>query len=142
MSAQTGTIKSFIPKDYDTLQTATGDLNNDGVNDVALVLYNKIENKDDGSVDQDKIPPRLLIILFGTKQDYIKSAFSSKAIMCKDCGGVFGDPFNDITIQKEVLVISHYGGSSDRWSFTDRFRFQNNNWYLIGKTQYSYSNLQ
>jgi len=36
------------------------------------------------------------------------------------------------------LTISHYGGSNWKWELTHRFRFQENNFYLIGETIYSY----
>lgn len=142
--AQKDNIKSFIPKDYDTLYGGfvKGDLNRDGIEDVVLAIFNKKENEDIENNDPDSVPPRLLIILFGNQQgDYTESVTSSGALLCKSCGGVFGDPFSSIEIKNNVLIISHYGGSSDRWSITDKFRYQNNNWYLIGETKYSYSDL-
>ena len=137
---QAANIQSFIPKDYDTLYggLVKGDLNKDGVDDAVLALYHKMEEQDAEKIDTDSIPPRLLIILFGTAKGYVQSATSSAVLLCKHCGGVFGDPFSGITIEKNVLTISHYGGSSWRWSIDDKFRFQNNEWYLIGETKYSY----
>ena len=41
-------------------------------------------------------------------------------------------------IDKNILIVSHYGGSAWRWSITDKFRFQDNDWYLIGETKNSY----
>lgn len=138
--SQDDTIKSFIPKNYDTLQVAKGDLNGDDKDDLALALYNVIEKT--SAPDDDNLPPRILMIFFNTDNGYIKSISSSSALMCKNCGGIFGDPFNGLTIQNKVLSVAHYGGSSDRWSEKDKFRYQDNNWYLIGKTTYSYSDLQ
>ena len=90
------------------------------------------------SIDTDSIPPRLLVILFGTEKGYFQSERSPSALLCKYCGGVFGDPFAGITIANNVLSIFHYGGSAWRWSIIDKFRFQNNGWFLIGETKNSY----
>src|SRR4051812_48533143 len=118
LSAQTANISSFIPKGYDTLfgGFANGDLNTDGTDDVVLALYNATEKEDMDSLNVDSIAPRLLVILLGTTNGYIQSETSSAALLCRGCGGIFGDPFNGISIEKSVLVISHYGGSNWRWS--------------------------
>lgn len=96
--AQTETIYSFIPKDYDTIQIAKGDLNRDGIDDIVLALFSKEEKQD--SIYSDSIPPRLLIILFKKGTGYVQVAKSSSALLCKYCGGIFGDPFNGILIEK------------------------------------------
>ena len=138
--SQTENVSLFIPKNYDTLSGgfAKGDLNKDGVSDIVLALNHKMEKEEIENIDDDSIPSRLLIILLGSKNGYIESTESKTALLCKDCGGVFGDPFAGVSIEKNILIIYHYGGSNWRWSITDRFRFQNNNWYLIGETKSSY----
>lgn len=138
--SQVKNIYAFIPKDYDTLGVARGDLNNNKIEDCVLALYHKSE-KDEGK-DPDSIPARLLVILSGSNNGYIQAAKSSTALLCKHCGGIFGDPFEGIEIAKNVLKIYHYGGSAWRWSYTHKFRFRNNNWYLIGRTMNSYWNVK
>ena len=128
-------IMDFIPKDYDTLATVRGDLNKDSKEDIAMVLINKNES----NFEMNKEPARLLIILFKNKNGYALATSSNKAILCKHCGGVFGDPFDNINIQNNILFIEHYGGSSWRWSYTHKFHFQNNNFYLISQSS-TYSN--
>jgi hypothetical protein len=133
------TITSFIPKGYDTLSVVTGDLNKDKTDDVAMVLFHKRENADGAAnVDMDSLPPRLLILLFKDGSQYKLAGKSASAIMCKPCGGAFGDPFQVISIKRGILVINHYGGSNWRWSYNHKFRFQNNDWFLIGQTSFSY----
>src|SRR5947208_11289032 len=81
-------LSSFIPKNYDTLYGgfAKGDLNKDGIEDIALVLYNKIERvpakdlEDSVYVNIDSLYPRLLVILFGTKSGYVEKTRSANAI--------------------------------------------------------------
>jgi hypothetical protein len=131
--------KFFIPAGYDTLQAVKGDLNKDGIDDLAMVVYPKWEDDSDWlEKDVDSLPKRLLIILFGTSNGYVKVAESEKAILCKSCGGIFGDPFAGIAINKNVLQIDHYGGSNWRWAYTHKFRYQDSGFFLIGQTTNSY----
>jgi len=141
-NAQKKTITSFIPKDYDTLQTVKGDLNKDGIEDVVLALYHKMENEELENINVDSIPKRVLIILLASKSGYRQVVKTSNALLCKNCGGVFGDPYAGLSITKSVLTISHYGGSAWRWSYNHKFRLQNNNWFLIGQTSHSYWNVK
>lgn len=142
--AQQKNYLAFIPKDYDTLQVAKGDLNRDGIADVVLAVYPIWEKNKDitKEIDIDSLPQRLLIVLFNTKKGYIQAALSQKAILCIECGGIFGDPFAGIEITKNVLFIQHYGGSAWRWSYTHKFRYQNKKFYLIGQTINSYWNVK
>jgi hypothetical protein len=116
----------FITKLYNEKDALIkGDLNKDGISDVAVIL----DDNADTLIDRD------LMIAFGTKEgSYEQSIYAKKAIMCKDCGGVFGDPLDNLTISNGSILLSLYGGSSDRWYYKYRFQFRDNNWYLIGET--------
>lgn len=59
---------------------------------------------------------------------------STNAILDSDSGGMMGDPFSGISIEKGILIISHFGGSSWKWAFTDKYRYQNGHFELIGYT--------
>lgn len=123
--------KAFVPAGWDMMKEARGDLNKDGIPDAAFVLKNKIEDKDR---DPGEVP-RLLVIIFGTSAGgYTLSATSDKAILCKEGGGVFGDPFAQIRIVRGAIVIDHYGGSRERWGYTHRWCYQDDDWFLIGLT--------
>ena len=142
LSSLSQSFRSFIPNDYDTIfdGVARGDLNKDGIDDIAMVLgpnWEKNEDWRERGADSNAAP-RLLIILFGKDSAYIQVARSEKAILCKDCGGIFGDPFAGIEINKNVLSINHYGGSNWRWGYTHKFRYQENVFFLIGQTSNSY----
>ena len=69
--AQEKDVHSFIPKNYEILNEgiAKGDLNKDGIEDVALALYPVLGNNSEWmqKVGEDSLPERLLVILFGTK---------------------------------------------------------------------------
>jgi hypothetical protein len=132
-------IKTFIPAGFDTMQMVTGDLNKDGMSDVVLALKSIREDAADSVKERfDSIPNRLLIVLLNTAQGYKKIVKAPYALLCKDCGGVFGDPFEGIDITNGLLIVRHYGGSAWRWALTHKFRYQQNDLYLIGRTNYSY----
>lgn len=123
------TAEEFIPASYESLNTVEGDLNKDGMADVVIVA----NKRDEKNASADKKPARLLIILFKNKTGYELSIASDKAIMKANSGGAMGNGFDNITIENSVLTIEHAGGSSSRWSSTHKFRYQNNDFYLIGK---------
>ena len=140
--SQKRSLGSFIPKHYDTLNegVARGDLNKDGIEDVVLALYHKMEKEEMKDIDVDSVPFRKLMVLFGTKDGFSKTVESSTTILCRFCGGVFGDPFAGIEIQKNMLIIYHYGGSAWRWSYTHKFQLRNGAMSLIGRTRIYYYN--
>jgi len=142
LSSLSQDFRSFIPNDYDTLYdgVARGDLNKDGIEDIVIVIGSKWEQDENWSekASDSNVAPRLLIILFGTDSGYVQIAKNDKAILCKDCGGIFGDPFAGIEINKNVLSINHYGGSNWRWGYTHKFRFQDKDFFLIGQIKYSF----
>lgn len=125
---------SLIPKGWHLAEAygdskVEGDLNADGIADLAFVIE---ENKIGESA-----PQRLLLIAIGNKDDesYTLKVTADNAILRADEGGVMGDPFMGLSIDRGSLLISHYGGSSWRWDNTYRFRYQNDGWYLIGATE-------
>lgn len=124
------------------LATAHGDLNGDTLPDIAMVIEcDKDLNAENGEVllpgNQHK--PRILLLLFQTRHGgYRLSAQGNDVIMCADEGGVFGDPFAGMSINRVAVVLHFYGGSAWRWDIRARFRFQHAGWYLIGLTVLSY----
>jgi hypothetical protein len=134
------TIADFIPAHYDTLDAGRtdGDLNHDGRPDVALALRSDEEAT---AESEENLPARLLLVLFGTPTGYTLAAQSGKVLLCKECGGMYGDPFAGLTIYKGILSIDHYGGSSWRWSITSKFRYQQGAFFLIGETSSSGHNI-
>lgn len=131
-------ISDFIPKEYVIKDSVSGDLNKDGLNDIVLVLNHMQE--DTFQIDEE--PKRLLLILFKSSSGFKLSGKSSEVLMCRSCGGMYGDPYSSITINKGVLSIEHYGGSSWRWTETRKFRYQQNGFFLIGSTSNLFWNVQ
>src|SRR5262249_54396865 len=93
------TIQDFVPKNWNVLKKAEGDLNKDGLPDVALALNSSQEDE----AGPDGVPkyidaPRILAILFKTPDGYQLSTSSTELIIPKTSGGAFGDPFADLKI--------------------------------------------
>jgi hypothetical protein len=120
-------INAFIPKGFEVLELTTGDINLDKLPDYVLVCKNKKEAEDGG------LPRPIMLILQDANKKFKVAKKSEQLIMCAGCGGVMGDPFSGIAINKDgTFSVQHYGGSSWRWSKDATFRFDaiKNNWVL------------
>lgn len=123
-----GTKDKFIPPDWEILSELEGDLNNDKLNDIAMVLKHKYEENLEES-------PRILVVCFQEKPNqYKRVVVTTKAILGKAEGGAMGDPFQAITWNRGSILIEHFGGSSVRWSYSHRFQYRDGNFVLIGET--------
>jgi hypothetical protein len=74
------------------------------------------------------------VILLQRQGRYAASLVTDRYILCKQCGGVFGDPFESLASTRKTLRISHYGGSNDRWGCRHIFQYRDGDWFLIGAT--------
>jgi len=115
-------FKPFLSPKETVLDTAMADFNKDGLNDLVIVA-------EDTSTEEQN---RSLIILSNAANGFTVAAKSKAAVLCKSGGGVFGHPYSGISFGKNVLNIYHYGGSNWKWTNNFTFRFQNNQWELIG----------
>ncbi|WP_261304127.1 hypothetical protein [Paenibacillus andongensis] len=131
-------VNSIIPVGWHILEKVKGepiqvegDLNNDRISDIAAIIEKTSNDKE--------APPRSLLIAFGTKDHtYTISIIADKVVLKADEGGVWGDPFESLTIDRGSVVISDYGGSNWRWYNKYRFRYQDHDWFLIGATMGTY----
>lgn len=57
---------------------------------------------------------------------------SADAALCKNCGGVLGDPFQGIEWQGQTLAVSNYGGSRETWGETWKFAQRGGRWLVAG----------
>jgi hypothetical protein len=106
------------------------DLNGDGKPDVAFVISN---GRFDATGTESTVVKHVLILaLRGDDGKLHRSVVSDAAVLDSDEGGVFGDPFESLSVERGAVVIMHYGGSRDRWGYTHRYRYQNGQWELIG----------
>ena len=103
-----------------------GDLDNDGI-DEKIVIYeiNEVTN-------YRKL--RELWIFKNENGKWINWIKTNDAILASNEGGPMGDPLEGIEIENNLLRIHFYGGSNWKWTYTDTYKFQNNQFELIGYT--------
>jgi hypothetical protein len=114
----------LTPKGFEILAEKVGDLNKDGI-DEKVIVYNTTDTTEDGIVRELQI----FRLISGEWKLWKKSR---NAIKKSQEGGMMGDPFAGIDIVKGLLVIDFNGGSSWKWNYTDKYRFQHDEFELIG----------
>jgi hypothetical protein len=119
-----------IPPNHTILDSVLGDLDKDSINELVVAYTIGVEND---SLDVEGLA-RSLVIYKQENNKWNVWKTSEQALYDSKGGGMMGDPYGDMEIKKGVLHISHYGGSSWKWGFTDKYRFQNGDFYLIGYT--------
>lgn len=121
----------YVPTNYVVLDSARGDLNLDGIEDILIVLKKPKENETSNVIDSPEKRPLLLFI--GQKNNEFKLVARNDAtVLCFDCGGIMGDPYQGITIKNGYFSVEHYGGSAWRWTrvITYKYSKPENNWFL------------
>jgi len=116
-----------IPDNYTILDSVKGDLDNDSISEL-VVAYNV------GPEEEIEGVPRELIIYKLENDKWAEWKTSYQVLYGSKEGGMMGDPYSEMEIKKGILHISQNGGSSWKWGFTDKYRFQNGEFYLIGYT--------
>lgn len=145
-------IQSQIPIGWHKIAYAVGDLNEDNVADHAIVIeqndikYNETRRFsfvfDFPFFDVEKqyvidsfAAKRTMLVFWGVKNGKPKQVFNhTNWIDRADFGGMMGDSFDGIKINRGSILISAYGGSRETWDHTLRVRYQQNNWRMIGAT--------
>jgi hypothetical protein len=129
---QSNSIEAFVPKGWKLLDKTSGDLNKDGLADIAGVL----EPETQWEPGMEEAPPRILLIALQERgKGYRLSIQTAKAILRADEGVAWGDPYESVSVDRGSLLLNFYGGSGWRWAYTYRFRYQDQGWFLIGVTE-------
>ncbi len=116
--------KEFQPAGSEVIETVDGDLDGDNIPE-KVIVYNTKDTTDFGSIREIQILKN-----FNGKWKILEK--SRNAVLESNSGGMMGDPYGDTKIEKGILMISQYGGSSWKWGYTDKYRFQNGHFELIG----------
>ncbi len=132
-------VKPFVVKDKSVLAVESADLNGDGTRDYILVVENakaaggeRVDNK------------RSLLILTSDSSGRLKLVKTNdKVVYCRSCGGVFGDPFANLTARQSSFTIDNYGGSNWRWSYSYTFNYSriDKTWQLVKVVEDSFNAL-
>lgn len=114
------------PEGFTKLQEAKGDLDKDNQEEMVIVYDTKKETE---------LGTERQLHIFKKEGGGWKLWHQSVgAVLPSEHGGMMGDPFEGISIERGSIVVSHFGGSKDKWSYTHRYRYQNGAWQLIGAT--------
>ncbi|WP_312175753.1 hypothetical protein [Chryseobacterium sp.] len=116
--------KEFQPQGATVIETVDGDLDGDYIPE-KVIVYNTKDTTDFGNFREIQILKRV-------NQKWTIMEKSRNAILKSKDGGMMGDPYQSTEIKNGILMITQAGGSSWKWGYTDKYRFQNGHFELIG----------
>lgn len=118
------TLEEFTPKFWTLRDKQFGNLENSPEDEAVCVYETPIEG-DLGFLQS-------LAIYKKEGENWILWYQSTNPILSTKHGGMMGNPYDGISIKNKTIIVNHFGGSRQKWHYTHRYRFQNNDWYLIG----------
>ncbi len=116
--------KELQPAGSEILDTVEGDLDGDKIPE-RVVIYTTTDEGELGKIREIQIQKK-------SGGTWMILSKSRNAILESAGGGMMGDPYQETTIEKGILNITQAGGSSWKWGYTDKYRFQNGRFELIG----------
>ena len=122
-----------VPDGFSLIKSVIGDLDKDSINELVAAYNTRIVD-----VNSTDNVPRMLVIYKKVDDGWVPWKQSKSALLrSQDGGPMWGDPFESIEITKGILIVYHFLGGGTKCSLTDRYRFQNGEFYLIGFTDHS-----
>ena len=113
-----------IPHGFKKMIEAKGDLDKDGIPELVVVF----DTPKKGELGTE----RQLWIYKQNGSAWMVWHKSTGPVLSSEHGGMMGDPFVSVVIKHGCIEICHFGGDADKWNYIHTYRYQNNNWYLIG----------
>lgn len=121
----------LVPSGHTVRGMYQGDLDQNGRDDYAMLAALEVE---DSLADHSDRPVRRQLLLIVSQPDgsFTVAARSDKAVYCTRCGGIMGDPLEEISVDSGRFTIQQYGGAAWRWSRTTKFSYdqQRKDWFL------------
>ena len=139
IKTQGSSVEQFTPADWTVIDRTYGDLNNDGLADLAVILeYDKaidetrVYGDNSSAIIKETQKPRILALFFKDKSsgNYYLSTQNNDFILRSEEGGKLGDPLQKIAIKDQQLYLRFQGGSEWRWELGYTFKFENKDWFL------------
>jgi hypothetical protein len=131
-----GTIEQIVSQNVPSLKIfyhKIGNLNRDSLPDlVAIYDYNR-ENANSDTESLDNPLDRTMLLYVGLPDGKLQLAKrNDRAVLCSNCGGQLGDPFDGITIKNGFFTLEFSGGTAFRWSRFVTFKYskEERNWFL------------
>lgn len=106
-------LRDFVPQGWVVESQVSGDLNGDGVADIAAVLV-------EGKSSADDRQRGLIVLQAIAGKGYSVLGSNGKMLQCQGCGGV-KDGVN-VNVKNGVLIVSQFSGSREYSVSTWRFR--------------------
>lgn len=134
-SAISEMLRQLIPPGWDLLDTMSGDLNKDKYLDLLLILRDPAEDS------LGDVARPLLVCVGDAENGFTVVARNENVVLCYDCGGVYGDPYDGLAIKNGYFSVEHYGGSSWRWTKIITFKYNESQktWLLHRDAGVSYN---
>lgn len=131
---------SLMPKDYEEFLIAKGDLDKDSIDEEVIIymLKNPIYKIDSNSKDSTKFEYELIIFKIVDNKRTIWQRSVNAILEIEDYlrkEDYNNDEEFNLDIKKGLLIISYgqgIGGNNTRSDYTYKYRFQNNEFQLIG----------
>lgn len=129
-------VLPLIPEGFYPIYLEKADLNRDKRLDYLIVLENNIQkSSNDGSPAKEESETARLLVILQRAADgkLIQVKQNDKIVLCRICGGAFGDPFEEIQITPKGFMVNLYGGSNWRWEQHYEFAYSriDKTWQLI-----------
>ena len=131
-------VKPFVEAGTKAIAVEAADLNGDGRGDFVLVLERENPAKDANDFPVRQRP--LLILTRGEDGKLSEAKRNELLVMCSQCGGVFGDPFEGVEVGRNTFTVNHYGGSNWRWKYSYKFNYSriDRTWQLVRTEEVEY----
>ena len=131
-------VAPFVESRTKAIALEKADLNSDGREDFILVLEKESPAKGQYDLPVNQRP--LLILLRGADGKLTSAKRNERIVMCSECGGVFGDPFEGVITARNTFSVEHYGGSNWRWQFSYKFNYSriDKTWQLVRVQEVSF----
>ena len=111
------------PVSFRILEELEGDLDNDGVSE-KVIVYDTEKEIDLGT-------ERKICIYKNNNNTWEIWKTSINAILGSEEGGMMEDPYEGISIEKNCIVIKHFGGSRSKWEYVHSYTYQDGDFRLI-----------
>jgi hypothetical protein len=134
-------VRPFVEKGKIPIALESGDLNADGRKDFVLVTSEFVA---EDAAWEEGAGERSVIVLTREPDNTLRQAARNDlVVLCKNCGGVFGDPFAGVRVRGTSFTVDNYGGSNDRWSYSYTFDYsrRDKTWQLTRVVDESFHTL-
>lgn len=120
-------LSAFVPAGAALRMSARGDLDGDGDEDALIAV-------EPGGAEASNAPRALYVLRRGADGALHVAVESPKAILCRACGGMTGDPLHSIRAGRGEFTLRFEGGSRELWSSEYRFEYapDRDGWRMAG----------